>query len=273
MTLEPLEREDALNLALEISPKVLERARKNDKEKAFCYKLAQSLGGNPLALKLVFPALERSLIQSLSELILSIWIEGFPGQIYEHSPGLKRHLDYFLSQSEDEPSKMMMTLLSLFKDRVPKDLSPYFDRLTALEVLPERLPGSTESGLLDKAESSQKLKIFHEMVNSVVVKLEGAGFVINTDRPEQWILHPLLPYILSPKLANFSALNMERVMNAYAEFYMARAKEWKSNFPIPMKDMKQEYLNFITSFWRLSVSFRSCEQSWERIVTSAGETI
>jgi hypothetical protein len=80
MTLEPLQKEDALNLALQMSPKALERVRKSDYERAFCYKLVQSLGGNPsakffrdkdcpwfqswgnpLALKLVFAALERLL--------------------------------------------------------------------------------------------------------------------------------------------------------------------------------------------------------------------
>lgn len=256
MTLEPLQEQDARDLALEISPKVLDAVRKNKKERAFCYKLAQSLGGNPLALKLVFSALEQSPTQSLSELILSIWTEGFSGQIYEHSPGLKRHFDYFLSQLEDEPSKMMIMLLSPFKGYVPKDLSIYFDRLTALEVLPARLLNSTESGFLDEAEISQKLEIFNKMVNSILAKLEGAGFVIDEDHaedpPQQWILHPLLPYILSPKLANFSALDTERIMNAHADFYMVRAKEWKSNSPVPMEDMEQEYLNFISSFWRLS---------------------
>jgi hypothetical protein len=264
MTLDPLQKEDAINLALQISPKVLERVRKSDYDKAFCCRLVQSLGvgsaariwGNPLALKLVFTALERSLTQSLSEVVLSIWTEGFPGQIQENSPNLKRHFDYVLGQLGDESSKIMLTLLSPFKDRVPKELSTYFDRLTALEVLPEHLLSSTESGILDGAESSQKLGRFHEILNSVVVKLEKAGFVIGIDNTqggsEQWILHPLLPYILSPKVANFSALNTGRVMNAHADSHMARAKEWKSYSPIPIEDLRKEYLNFIGSFWRLS---------------------
>jgi len=252
MELEPLEEDDALNLALEMSPKILETVRNNSKERAFCRRLAQSLEGNPLALKLVFSALEPSLTQPLSELILSIWTKGFPGQIYEHSPGLKRHVDYFLSQLEDGPSKMMTMLLSPFKNCVPRDLSKYFGRLTALGILTECLPGSMESSTLDGAESSQKHKLFDEMMNSVVVKLEGAGLVTNTRQQDQWILHPLLPYILSPKSANFSTINMERVMNAHADVYMARAKEWKNESPIPREDMRQEYLNFISSFWRLS---------------------
>jgi hypothetical protein len=273
MTLEPLQKDDALNLALQISPKALARVRNSDYERAFCYKLAQSLGGNPLAqsfgggpsaqswgnplaLKLVFTALERSLNQPLSGVVHSIWNEGFPGQICEHSPGLKRHFDYVLSQSGDELSKVMLTLLSPFKDRVPKELSVYFENLTALEVLPGHLLSSTESGVFDGAESPRKLERFHEILNSVIVKLERAGFVIGTgqteDRSEQWILHPLLPYILSPKVANFSTLNTERVINAHADSYMARAKEWKSNSSIPIEDMKKEYLNFIGSFWRLS---------------------
>jgi hypothetical protein len=256
MVLKPLQEKDALDLALEISPKVFETVRKSPKERAFCYKLAHSLEGNPLALKLVFSALERSLTQSLSEQIISIWTEGFPGHIYEHSLGLKRHFDYLLSQSEDELSKMMMMILSPFKDRVPKDLSIYFDRLTALKALPERLPGSIRSTFLGDAESSQKLKIFDEMVKSVIAKLEGAGFVTNTDHPDHWFLHPLLPYILSSKSANSSILNTERVINAHAEFYMARAKNWETNSSILMNDLKEEYFNFISSFWRLSNSDR-----------------
>jgi hypothetical protein len=270
MTLDPLEKEDALNLAFQISPKVLERVRKSDFERAFCYKLVQSLGGNPsaeffrdkdspwvqnwgnpLALKLVFASLERLPPQSLSELVLSLWSGGFPDQISEHSPGLKRHIDYLLSQSGDELSKIMLTILSPFKDRVPKNLSIYFDSLNALEVLQKPLLVSTEDDIIDVAESPQKLERFQEMVKSVIFKLEGAGFVIDTVHHEQWIIHPLLPYILSPQVANLSVLNPERVMKAYADSYMARAKEWKSNSPVPIEDMGQEYLNFISSFWRL----------------------
>jgi hypothetical protein len=199
MSLEPLQKEDVLNLALKISPKVLERVRKNDYERALCYRLVQSLGGNrlarnfgggpsaqswgnPLALKLGFAALEQSLTQSLLEVIHSIWTEGFPSQRYKHSPGLKRHFDYFLSQSGDELSKIMPTLLSPFKDCVPKELSVCFDRLTALEVLPGHFLSSTESGVLDGFKSSQKLERFHEILNSVIIKLEKAGFIIG--RPE-----------------------------------------------------------------------------------------
>jgi hypothetical protein len=43
MDLGPLKTKDALNLALETSPKALERIRKNDLEKAVCYKLLTAL--------------------------------------------------------------------------------------------------------------------------------------------------------------------------------------------------------------------------------------
>jgi hypothetical protein len=267
MILDPLSNKDALSLAFETSPKILERFRKDNYEKAICYKLAESLGGNPLAIKLIFLALEHSFTRPLWEVIMSIWTEGYPGQIYEDSPTLKRHFDYFLSQAEDEISKMLLTLLSPFKESVPKDLSIYFDCLTALEVLPGRLLGFGESSSLAEAESSQKLKIFEEMLNSLIVKLEEAGFVIDKikdekypkyseipeqlKRPRTWTLHPLLPYLLSPKVTNFSALNTERVIKAHADSYMARAKEWKSNSPISTIDLEHGYLNFISSFWRL----------------------
>jgi hypothetical protein len=273
MALEPLQKEDALNLALQMSPKALERVRKSDYERAFCYKMVQSLGGNPsakffrhkdcpwfqswgnpLALKLVFAALERLLTKSLSEIVLSTWTEGFPSQIYEKSSGLERHVDYLLGQSEDELSKTMLMILSPFKDRVPKNLSIYFDHLTAHKALPEPLLGSTESEVLDKTESSQKLERFHEMVKSIIIKLNRAGFVIDTDHHEQWILHPLLPYILSPMVSNFTTIDRERVMRAHSDSYMARAKEWKSNSSLPIEDMQQEYLNFIGSFQRLANS-------------------
>jgi hypothetical protein len=265
--LRPLNNKDALNLALETSPKILERIRKDDFEKAICYKLLDSLGGNPLAIKLIFPtlekalnrALEHSLPQPLWGVIMPIWTEGYLGQIYEDSPALKRHFDYFLSQAEDELSKMLLTLLSPFKASVPKDLSIYFDRLTKHEALPGRLLGFEESGSLADAKSSKKLKIFEDMMSSLIFKLEETGFVIDkfpkfskqAERPEPWTLHPLLPYMLSPKLTNFSALNAERVIKAYEDFYMARAKEWKSNSPISTIDLEHGYLNFISSFWRL----------------------
>ena len=267
MILGPLSKMDALNLAFEISPKILEKLRKDDYEKAICYKLAKSLGGNPLAIKLIFTALEHSLTRPLWEVIMSIWTEGYPGQIYGDSPTLKRHFDYFLSQAEDEPSKMMLTLLSPFKESVPKDLSIYFDCLTALEVLPGRLLGFAESSSLAEAESSQNLKIFEEMLNSLIVKLEEAGFIIDEikdkkdpgyseipeqlERPRLWTLHPLLPYLLSPKVTNFSAFNTERVIKAHADSYMARAEEWKSGSLISTIDLEHGYLNFISSFWRL----------------------
>ncbi len=106
-------------------------------------------------------------------------------------------------------------LLSPFKDRVPEELPTYFDCLTALEFLPEHLLSYTERVGL---ESSQKLARFHDILNSVMDKLEKAGFVIGTDmtqgRPEQWILHRLLSYIPSLKVTNFSTLDTEKVKNA-----------------------------------------------------------
>jgi hypothetical protein len=253
MVLRPLANRDAANLALEASPKILERIRKDDFEKAICYKLLDSLGGNPLAIKLVFPALEQSLHRALDhsvtrplwELIMSIWTDGYPGQIYEKSPALKRHFDHFLGQVEDEPSKVLLTLLSPFKETMPKDLSAYFDTLTVHEVLPWRLLSNAESSLA-QTERPQKLKIFEEIIRSLIVKLEGIGFAIDKS-PEspEWTLHPLLPYLLSPKANCFSDLNTERVIKAHADFYMFRAKEWKNKSTI---DLKHGYLNFIGSF-------------------------
>jgi hypothetical protein len=269
MDLNPLGAKVALNLALERSPKVLERIRKDGFEKAICYKFLQSLGGNPLAIKLVFPSLEQALdralehssAQSLWEVIMSIWTEGCPGQIYEDSPVLKRHFNYFLRQADDELSKMMLTLLSPFKDTVPNDLFIYFDRLTTREVLPGHLLGLgfAEKGSLAEATSPQKLKILEETMNALILKLQRTGFVIDKfppyskqlERPEPWTLHPLLPYILSTKARNSSGLKRDKVIEAHADSYMALAKTWKSNTPKSTRDLEHGYLNFITSFWRL----------------------
>jgi hypothetical protein len=269
MDLNPLGTKAALNLALERSAKVLERIRKDSFEKAICYKFLQSLGGNPLAIKLVFPSLEQALdralkhssAQSLWKVIMSIWTEGCPGQIYEDSPVLKRHFNYFLRQADDELSKMMLTLLSPFKDTVPKDLSIYFDLLTTREVLLGHLLGLgfAERGSLAEAKSPQKLKILGETMNSSILKLQKAGFVIDKfppyskqlERPELWTLHPLLPHILSTKARNSSALKTDKVIEAHADSYMAVAKTWKSNAPESIRDLEHGYLNFITSFWRL----------------------
>jgi hypothetical protein len=83
MDLNPLNTKDALNLALGTSPKILERIRKDGFEKAICYKFLDSLGGNPLAIKLVFPTLDQALehepTRTLWEVIMSIWTEGYPG--------------------------------------------------------------------------------------------------------------------------------------------------------------------------------------------------